>query len=143
MDGVLADFYNAAKNAIKDNPEQKYPQSKFGFFLKIKPIENSIESFKLLEKYFDMWILTRPSSMNVNCFSEKAQWVWDHLGFHVLEKTIFSSDKSKVLGHYLIDDQENAKQKDFKGELIKFGSKKFPNWDSVIEYVFNKENIKN
>ena len=141
MDGVLCDFYNAAKQALIENPKQHYPQGRWGFFLKLKPLPKALESYQLLEKHFDVRILTRPSHMNVNCYTEKAQWIWDHLGIKVLEKAIFSGDKSIIEGDYLIDDQDNAKQADFKGEWIKFGSDTFPDWEHIVKYILNKEEI--
>ena len=135
MDGVLCDFYSAAKKAVNENPGQKYPQSKWGFFLKLEEIPGSIDAFKKLQEKYDVWILTRPSFMNVNCYTEKAQWVWDHLGYDVLEKTIFCGDKSLLKGDYLIDDQINAGQENFEGELIRFGSDEFNNWVKVLEYL--------
>lgn len=141
MDGVLCDFYNASKKALIENPKQPYPQSQWGFFLKLAPIEDAIDSFKELEKYFDVWILTRPSAYNVNCYTEKAQWVWDHLGFKTLEKTILSCDKSRIKGDYLIDDQDNAGQDKFEGEWINFGNSEFPNWKKVLRYILDKEGI--
>jgi 5'-nucleotidase len=135
MDGVLCDFYGAAKKALMENPTQKYPQSKWGFFLKLQEMPDSVESVKELNKVYDVWILTRPSSRNVNCYTEKAQWIWDHLGYEFLEKTIFSGDKSLIMGDYLIDDQNNANQDKFVGEWIHFGSDKFPDWKSVKKYL--------
>ena len=60
MDGVLCNFYKAAKQALIDNPLQKYPQSQWGFFLKLEEIPNAIKSFRKLEEKYDVWILTRP-----------------------------------------------------------------------------------
>lgn len=71
MDGVLCDFYNAARKHISENPDQKFPQSKLGFFLNLKPMEGAIDAFKKLSEKYDVWILTRPSSRNVNCYSER------------------------------------------------------------------------
>jgi 5'(3')-deoxyribonucleotidase len=135
MDGVLCNFYGAAKKALIENPSQKYPQSKWGFFLKLEEIPDAIESFRKLQDKYDVWILTRPSFKNVNCYTEKAQWVWDHLGYDVLEKTIMSPDKSLLKGDYLIDDCGNAGQDRFEGEWINFKSDRFPDWKSVIEYL--------
>jgi 5'(3')-deoxyribonucleotidase len=137
MDGVLCNFYGAAKKALTENPEQKYPQSQWGFFLKLEEIEDAIESVKLLQTKYDVWILTRPSFRNVNCFTEKAQWIWDHLGFEMLEKTIMSGDKSLLIGDYLIDDMGNAGQEEFEGELIHFKTEKFPNWETVVDYLMS------
>ncbi len=135
MDGVLCNFYKAARKALYDNPGQRYPQSQWGFFLKLEEIPDSIESVKKLSEIYDVWILTRPSFRNVNCFTEKAQWILDHLGYDYLERTIFSGDKSKIIGDFLIDDQNNANQDKFKGEWIHFGLEKFPDWKSVLKYL--------
>ena len=52
MDGVLCNFFGAARKALIENPNQKYPQSQWGFFLKLEEIPGAIEAFKKLqEKY--------------------------------------------------------------------------------------------
>lgn len=135
MDGVLCDFFKAASEALEKYPEQKYPQSQWGFFLKLEEIPGAIEAFRKLEEKYDVWILTRPSFRNVNCFTEKAQWIWDHLGFDVVQRMVLCGDKSLLKGEYLIDDSGAAGQPDFEGEWLHFGSDKFKNWDSVTEYL--------
>ena len=136
MDGVLCNFYKAAMEALQKTPEQKYPQSQWGFFLKLEEIPGAIDAVNKLKEKYDVWILTRPSFHNVNCFTEKAQWIWDHLGFDMLQKTIMAGDKSLVKGDYLIDDSATAGQPDFEGEWLKFDSERFPNWDAVLEYLY-------
>jgi 5'-nucleotidase len=135
MDGVLSNFHKAYSEGLSTNPEIPYPQSKIGFFLDLETIEGSIESFKLLEGHFDMWILTRPSTHNPHCYTEKALWVRDKLGFHIQEKTIISCDKSLLIGDYLIDDDTRHGQLGFGGELILFGGPEFPDWISVVNYL--------
>jgi 5'(3')-deoxyribonucleotidase len=135
MDGVLCNFYKAAKQALTENPNQKYPQSQWGFFLKLEEIPGAIEGFRKLEEKYDLWILTRPSFRNVNCYTEKAQWIWDHLGFDVVEKTIMCGDKSLLKGDYLIDDMDGAGQSSFEGEWIHFRSERFPDWKAVMDYL--------
>ncbi len=130
LDGVLCDFMTAAKNL----PEMKYPQSKIGFFRDLDEIPNAISSFKKLEKEYDVCVLTRPSFKNINCFTEKAEWILNNLGYKALEKSIFSGDKSRLIGDYLIDDGDNANQDKFNGKLIKFGSEEFPDWNSIMIY---------
>lgn len=138
MDGVLCNFRKAHQEALLKNPLQPFPQSQWGFFLYLEEIPGAIEAFKKLQGKYDVWILTKPSFYNVNCFTEKAQWVLDHLGFDVLEKTIMSGDKSLLKGDYLIDDMNTDKQSEFEGEWIEFGSFKFPDWTSVINYLIKK-----
>lgn len=135
MDQVLCNFIKAAIESIIETPEQKYPQSRWGFFLSLEEIEDSIYSFRRLQEKYDVWILTRPSFKNINCYSEKAQWVLDHLGIEELKKTIMCGDKSLVKGDYLIDDNGEHGQDVFEGEWIYFGSSKFPDWKSVIDYL--------
>jgi 5'(3')-deoxyribonucleotidase len=135
MDGVLCNFFKAALEALRKNPEQKYPQSQWGFFLKLEEIPGAIEAVNKLNEKYDIWILTRPSFHNVNCFTEKAQWIWDHLGFDMVKKTIMAGDKSLLKGDYLIDDTNTAGQSDFEGEWIHFGSEKFQNWNDVLKYL--------
>lgn len=137
MDGVLCNFDKASYQEKLDNPAQKFPQSKWGFFLKIEEIEDAVESLRKLEEKYDVWILTRPSFKNVNSFTEKAQWVWDHIGFDILEKTIMCGDKSLLKGDYLIDDMDGYGQSKFEGEWIKFGSSRFLTWKDVINYLMN------
>lgn len=137
MDGVLCDFKGSYIQWKKDHPEITFPQAQFGFFSNLEPIPGSIEAFKKLQDHFDVYILTRPSIYNLMCYTEKADWVKRHLGFHVLENLIMMCDKSVVKGHgaYLIDDTIQAGQLDFDGEFIHFASDKFPNWDYVLKYL--------
>lgn len=139
MDGVLCDYWNAHLAELARNPKQPYPQGKWGFFLTLQPIKDAIESYKLLEEHFDVCILTRPSHYNVNSYTEKAQWIWDKLGLKSLEKAVFSCDKARLKGHYLIDDQDNANQPNFEGEWVHFGTEKFPDWKTVVDYILKKE----
>jgi 5'-nucleotidase len=139
MDGVLADFITPFNKERDLNPEQPYPHSQYGFFMNLEPIKDSIESFKLLETYFDMWILTRPSVQNTLCYTEKAIWVKEKLGIDIQYKTIMCCDKSLLKGHYLIDDTLEYGQTEFEGELIHFGNGDFKDWKSVVQYLLKKE----
>src|SRR5210317_2504780 len=135
MDDVLCDFMGAYHEAIKRQPQIVYPQSQYGFFRNLEPIDGAKSIFKLLSKYFDVWILTAPSIYNPMCYTEKREWVETHLGFDVVERLIISPNKSLLIGDYLIDDiaEGKAKQEAFQGTLIQFGSDEFPDWLSVLE----------
>ena len=37
--------------------------------------------------------------------------------------------------YYLIDDRDKNGAAEFEGELIRYGSEKFPDWDAVLEYL--------
>lgn len=134
MDGVLCDFYTAFRRDLKKDPNQPFPQSKYGFFADLEPIEDAIESFKKLQEDFDVWILTRPSVPNLQCYTEKAYWLKKYFGEELLYKTVLAPNKSIVKGDFLIDDQTDFGQTEFEGKLILFGSKDFPNWKAVMQY---------
>lgn len=134
MDDTLCDFTGAAWEALKKNPAIKFPQSQYGFFTNLKPIEGAISTFQLLNEYYDVWILTRPSYLNPLCYTEKRVWVENHLGIDACKKLILCPDKSLIKADYLIDDIEH---KGFEGEWIKF--ERIPvdgrDWAGIKEYL--------
>ena len=134
MDDTICDWRCAYDKALKDYPEQKYPQAVMDFFRKLKPIPGAIEGFlKLTDVGYDVWILTRPSYMNPLCYTEKRLWVEDHLGIEWTQKLIISPDKALLKGDWLIDDYPWP---GFEGKQILYGSKEYPNWDAVHETLF-------
>lgn len=132
MDRTLVDYDKgfAARRAI-----QEFPQSKEGFWYNLEPMPGAIESFNYLFNKYDVWILTRPSFHNLNCYSEKAKWVRDNLGFEAQKKTILCGDKSLVKGHFLIDDHHKDGQTEFEGKWIQIGNEKYPDWNTVVEEI--------
>lgn len=135
MDDVLCDFSSAHKKALLKDPEIIYPQNKYGYWQKLKPLKNAIETVAYLKQHFDVYILSSPSIYNPFCYAEKRVWVEEHLGFDMLEKLILSHNKGLNKGDYLIDDHINGKgQEKFEGELLHFGSDNFPDWKAVLQY---------
>jgi hypothetical protein len=53
-----------------------------------------------------------------------------------------SHNKALNIGDYLIDDRVVNGTTEFTGEFIHFGSDKFPSWEYVIDYIWEKESIK-
>lgn len=141
MDGVLCDYKKSHNIELDKNPHQPYPQSQFGFFLNLEPINDAIDSLNLLKEHFDVWILTRPSVHNLSCYTEKAQWIRKYLGFEMQTKTIMCVDKSLLKGHFLVDDQVEHGQSDFEGKHIHFDSIDFPTWKSVVEYLLSEKDF--
>lgn len=136
MDDTICDFITPFKTG---EYKLKYPQSKVGFFLNLKPLEFAIDGIRILQSKYDVWILTRPSIKNIHCYTEKAEWIKKYFGEGMLEKLILCPDKSLVKGDYLIDDDNKHGQLKFEGEWIEFTSNRFPNWRTVIEYLINKD----
>lgn len=135
MDDTLCDFAGQAYIDVKLNPAIRYPQATYGFFTKLKPLPDAIESMhELVAMGHDVWILTRPSVLNPLCYTEKRVWVENHLGLDFCHRLILCPDKARVgsEGDILIDDMVWDY---FKGEQIIFGSPEFKNWKSIMEYI--------
>lgn len=137
LDGVLANYDKAFLEYKKKTPQQPYPQSQYGFYMELEPIVDGIETVNFLSDKFDIWFLTAPSFKNPMCYTEKAYWINKYFGVEWLEKLIICSNKSLLMGDYLIDDHIYGRgQENFKSELIQFGSDKFKNWTIVSDYLF-------
>lgn len=138
MDGVLCDFRGPFHKRQKDDGthEEKFPQSKFGFFLNLEPLPGAIYSMNRLKQDFDLYILSRPSIKNPMCWTEKAVWVENHLGFDMVSRLILCSNKSLLIGDYLIDDQTEYGQTEFNGKFIHFGTEEFQGWPEVLRYLY-------
>lgn len=141
MDGVLVDL--AAKIAEypkeiveqfeKDDMVDQMPS----LFLDPPPISGAIDAFNKFvnsDKY-DVYILSTAPWENPSAWMHKRLWVEEHLGKGAYKRLILSHNKNLNVGDYLIDDRTKNGAGEFGGELIQFGSSKFPNWASVIDYL--------
>ena len=139
LDGVVADFVSAMNSHPLRNeaPYNKYPDKIPGIFRNLKPIEAAISSVEKLlqsEKYEVYFLSTAPWG-NPSSLTDKRLWLEEQFGETIKRKLILTHRKDLVIGDILIDDRPNNGAKDFKGELITFGSIKFPNWDTVLNYL--------
>lgn len=142
MDDTLCDFLGQVTLDLSINPDIKYPQSQHGFFTKLKPLPNAIESIKHLDELGqDVWILTRPSVMNPLCYTDKFLWIREHLGLKFANRLILCTDKGRVGNEndYLIDDYDWVNPKDeeltpWKGTQLQFGTKEYPTWVHIINH---------
>ena len=138
MDGVLCDYMGRYKEYRSLYPDIEHPQSIPGFFRSLSPMKGAIDAFGFMKQRDDVIILTRPSYYNLHCYTEKAEWVREYLGFDAQSRMIIAPDKSLLYrnGTILIDDTDTHGQKVFgKGHLM-FGSEKLPNWDSVLSFLY-------
>jgi 5'(3')-deoxyribonucleotidase len=135
MDDVMCDFTGARKSSLLKNPEIIYPQSQLDYFRQLKPIYGAVEGFNYLLNHFDAYIASAPSIYNPLSYTEKALWIKDHFGNRGLERLILIPQKNLLMGDYLIDDRIDSNgQNKFNGTLIQYGSTKWPNWMTIIEY---------
>ena len=141
MDNVLVDFSSGIaklNSKIKEKYKDNYDDTP-GIFALMDPKPDAIFSFNLLADKYDTYILSTAPWKNPSAWSDKLLWVQKHLGEKAYKRLIISHHKNMNKGHYLIDDRENNGAKDFEGELIRFGSQKFNDWQNVLKYLLNKE----
>ena len=141
MDGVICDYHKAYNIARQKKYYNQYPQSEYGFFTNLEPIEGAIEAVKWLmaSEDFDTYILTAPSVMNPLCYTEKRVWIEKYFGMELVNKLIITPNKGLNKGDYLVDDNDSGRgQNLFEGELIHFGVGKFKDWKEVLIYL-NKQ----
>ena len=135
MDGVLADMDPAFRAARKQFPYIRHPQSIPGIFLNLEPVVGAIDAVNSLRNSFDTWVLSAPSVRNPNSYVEKRLWIEKHFDYEFAKRLILCTDKSLVIGDYLIDDWVFGKgQDEFTGSFIHFGSKEYPDWASILSY---------
>ena len=145
MDGVLVDFRSAyskltAEERTKYNPE-KLPDQEAAYdevpniFSRMEPIEGAIAAYETLSQLFDTYILSTAPWENPSAWSDKLEWVKDHLGRVAYKRLILSHNKDLNKGDYLIDDRDKNGADRFGGELINFGSDEFPNWPAVVKHL--------
>ena len=136
MDNVLVDFPSAFLKIEKDVFDAYVDKDDIpGIFSYMDPLGGAIEAFKELSEQYDTYILSTSPWNNPSAWSDKVEWVKRHLGDVAYKRLILTHHKDLNKGHYLIDDRTKNGALEFEGELIQFGSDRFPDWESVIEYL--------
>lgn len=153
MDNVLVDFQsglNRVPEAIKD----EYADDGTGkphyddiphIFSLMDPMPGAIDAMRKLSKHCDLYILSTAPWLNPTAWCDKLEWVQRYFGkgegsiFY--KRLIISHHKDYNRGDFLIDDREKNGAKEFKGELIAFGSSEFPDWTTVVKYLLNKISV--
>jgi 5'-nucleotidase len=134
MDDVLCDFTGEHQRALQKVPSMTFPQSQYGFYRKLPPLEGALDAIQALyaSDEYTPYILTAPSTKNPFSYTEKRVWVEEHLGYDFVDRLIICSHKGLLKGELLIDDHNSGRgQEHFEGRLIHFGSEQFPNWIAV------------
>lgn len=137
MDGVIVDFEMAVQQLSLEQKEI-YREVGYcqvpGIFASLQPIEGALDAVTQLSEIYDVYILSSPGWGNASAWSDKYEWVNTHLPF-MKKRLILSSQKHLNKGDYLIDDRTVNGAGEFTGELIQFGTEKYPNWNIVLNYL--------
>lgn len=145
MDNVLVDFKTGI-DKLNDEIKMKYEGNLDdvpGIFSLMEPMPFAIESVKRLAAEFDLYVLSTAPWKNISAWSDKLEWIQKYFGEEkesiFYKRLIISHHKNLNKGDYLIDDREKNGAREFDGELIQFGSNKFPDWKTVTDYLIGKK----
>ena len=137
MDNVLVDFKSGLDRVDEDTKKQyegRYDEIP-GMFSLMDPMPGAVEAVHQLAKYYDVFILSTAPWKNPSAWSAKVEWVSKYFDDVFHKRLILTHRKDLVQGDYLIDDRPKNGAEDFCGEWIQFGSNRFPDWDSVLNYL--------
>ena len=142
MDGVIADFEKARLEhpLASTTPYRGRPDTILGIFQNLEPIEGAIESVNILldTPELDVYFLSTAPWDNPEAWMHKRLWIDKHFETKKIRKRlILSHQKHLMIGDYLIDDRRYNGASEFSGKWIHFGSKNYPDWSSVIDYLIN------
>lgn len=110
-----------------------------GYFRSLPPIEGAVEAFHRIAQAFDTYILSTAPWENPSAWKDKLLWVQQYLPEKAHKRLILSHNKHLNRGDYLIDDRDKNGAGHFEGELIRFGSDEFPDWEIVTEYLLGRK----
>lgn len=145
LDGVIVDLigelnFELENSTIKYNDPTDLIDDSETIFLNAKPIPHALESIEELEKHFDVYILSTAPWHNINAWFQKRIWVEKYLP-SMFKKLILTHHKNQLIGDYLIDDRTKNGAGEFKGEHLHIFTEKYPDWQSIIDYLKLKNNI--
>ena len=138
MDNVLVDFPSGIAKVDANLLSHYKPDEIPGIFSLMDPMPGAIEAVELISKKYDVFILSTAPWDNPSAWSDKLSWVKKYFGEVFYKRIIITHRKDLVKGDYLIDDRGKNGASEFEGEWIPFGSERFPDWPSVVEYLSAK-----
>ena len=110
-----------------------------GHWEDLKLMSGAIKAMSILEKHYDVYVLSSIPWENPLTGADKLLWLRKHLGDVYYERLIFSHHKELSKGDYLIDGGGKNGAEQFEGEWIQFGMERFPDWKNVLEYLVQEE----
>jgi len=139
LDNVLVDFQSGIDRLtpeILKEYEGRFDEVP-GIFSLMKPEEGAIEAYHILSQKYDCYIVSTAPWENTSAWSDKPNWVKKYLGKVAYKRLTLTHNKNICHGDYLIDDRTKNGVDKFTGEHIHFLTEKFPNWDSVLDYLMS------
>ena len=141
MDGVLVDFESGLAR-VPHEVKLEYGEHRDripGIFSLMEPMPGALEAYEELCGLFDTFILSTAPWENPSAWIDKLLWAKKYLGELCTKRLILTHRKDLNRGDFLVDDRPNRGHvEDFQGEVIHFGSQRFPNWEAVLPYLRQK-----
>ena len=139
MDNVLVDFQSGIdQTPIEIQKSYKGEMDNVpGIFAKMKPNVEMVDLFNKMadDPRYDVYILSTSPWDNPTAASDKVAWVKKYLPLYGYKRLILSHHKHLNVGDYLIDDRTANGAGEFGGELIQYGTEKFPTAESIKTYL--------
>lgn len=138
MDNTLVSF-DSGVHQLSDYQKEQYAgrlDEVPGIFSTMKPIDDMIELFNTMseDERFDCYVLSTSPWENPTAASDKIEWIKKYLP-KAYKRVILSHNKHLNVGDYLIDDRTKNGAGKFGGELIQYGTEKFPTAESIKNYL--------
>ena len=137
MDNVLVDFESGIEqieSALREEYDGRLDEVP-GIFSLMSPLTGAVAAHQELSELFDTYILSTAPWENPTAWSDKLNWVKQHLGGAAYKRLILSHNKNLNGGDYLVDDRTKNGADQFRGVHIHFGTDEFPDWDSVLTHL--------
>lgn len=151
MDNVLVDFQSGLDKVSpevlsqyqNDGTGKPHYDDIPGLFSLMSPMPGAIEAVKAIAATgrYELYILSTAPWNNPSSWTDKLLWVKTHLDSGNPDGVFY---KRLILTHHknlciqqnawLIDDREAHGSEQFGDHFIHFGSKRFPNWKSVLAH---------
>ena len=141
MDNVLVDFQSGLDKVDKKT-KQEYEgrlDEIPGIFGLMEPMKGAVEAVHKLSEKYDVFILSTAPWKNPSAWSDKVSWVTKYFDDVFHKRMIITHRKDLCKGDYLIDDRGKNGTSEFEGEWIHFGTDRFPDWQSVLEYLMQED----
>jgi 5'-nucleotidase len=149
MDGVVADFDHEIKKVhpnvfeLEDGDERsriidETVEADVRLFLRLKPIDGALEAIEKLKGHYNIYFLSTPMWNVPESLTDKRLWLENTFGDFAKKRLILTHRKDLNIGAYLIDDRLKNGAENFTGMHIHFGTEKFPNWESVLNFLIPK-----
>ncbi len=141
MDNVLVNFQSGIDRLderTKTEYNGRYDEVK-GIFGLMDPIPDAIEAVHKLATKYDIYVLSTAPWFNSSAWIDKVEWIQKYFGLEegsvLYKRLILSHHKNLNSGDYLIDDRLMNGVDKFTGEHIHFGTSRYPDWQSVLDYL--------